>query len=77
LLISPIMPLSNIARNCFKQGRVEDMTARCVVIVVVIVTATLVEMEWEEREACWMYSRRRPMGMMTLEDSTISRSIMR
>jgi hypothetical protein len=41
-LISPIMPLSNIARNCFRQGRVEDMTARCVVIVVVMVTAMLV-----------------------------------
>jgi hypothetical protein len=41
-LSSPIMPLSNIARNCFKQGRVEDMIAMCVVIVVMAVTATLV-----------------------------------
>lgn len=41
-LYSPIMPLSNMARNCFKQGRVEDMMAMWVVIVVMIVTATLV-----------------------------------
>jgi hypothetical protein len=41
-LISPIMPLSNMARNCFKQGRVEDMIAMWVVIVVMTVTPTLV-----------------------------------
>jgi len=31
-----------MARNCFKQGRVEDMIAMCVVMVVMIVTPTLV-----------------------------------
>jgi pentatricopeptide repeat protein len=36
------MPLSNMARNCFRQGRVEDMIAMWVVMVVMIVTPTLV-----------------------------------
>jgi hypothetical protein len=36
------MPLSNIARNCFRQGRVEDIIAMWVVMVVMAVTATLV-----------------------------------
>jgi hypothetical protein len=36
------MPLSNIARNCFRQGSVQAIIARWVVRVVVIVIETLV-----------------------------------
>jgi hypothetical protein len=39
---SLIMPLSNMARNCFRQGRVADMTEVCVVIIVMMVIAILV-----------------------------------
>jgi hypothetical protein len=41
-LYSPIMPLSNIARNCFRQGSVQAIIARWVVRVVVIIIETLV-----------------------------------
>lgn len=42
------------------------MIAMCVVIVVMVVTATLVYIELDEMAAWWMYSRRRPMGMTIL-----------
>jgi hypothetical protein len=41
-LYSPIMPLSNIARNCFRHGSVQAIVARWVVRVVVIVIEMLV-----------------------------------